>query len=477
MLGDTDGKYCEYCGDAISETDGCCYLCYRQPEVTEIKYDIHTGRRLMDKKSVHIFAGGTRFYIAPHLALSAPAEGNTGFLLETICKRVFDTMDVKLHLTRQARAHRTLADDPPLLDTNADVSEAIDELLESDRTKIIFFPISMVDHKVLPLEVKSGMWTEIGDGSRDNPLHPERLDSRKGHKLDLSMSDKVIDKIRDKRKDIFLCGFKQTTGKTADEQYLAGLNLCKKASCNLVLANDTETKLNMVICPEEARYHVTTNREEAIRGLVEMAKLRSHLTFTRSTVIAGVEVDWSNEKVPASLRTIVDHCIGRNAYRPFNGTTAGHFAVKLDDTNFLTSRRRTNFQDLHKIGLVHIKTDGPDTVVAYGSKPSVGGQSQRIVFKDHPDCDCIVHFHCPIKEGSDVKQVSQYEFECGSHECGKNTSDGLRKHGNLYAVYLKEHGPNVVFNKDIDPQEVISFIEQNFDLDQKTGGFVSTDRV
>jgi hypothetical protein len=415
----------------------------------------------MDKKSVHIFAGGTRFYLAPHLALSAPAEGNTGFLLETICKRVFDTMDVKLHLTRQARAHRILADDPPLLDTNADVAKAVSGLLKSDRTKIIFFPVSMVDHVggfLPPTE-----WD--GDGSRDNPVRSRRLDSHANYKMKLSMSNKVIDKIREKRKDIFLCGFKQ------------GLNLVKKASCNLVLANDTETKLNMVICPEEARYHVTTNREEAITGLVEMAKLRSHLTFTRSTVIAGVPVEWDNEKVPATLRTVVDHCIGRNAYRPFNGTTAGHFAVKLDDTNFLTSQRRTNFKDLHKIGLVHIKTDSPDTVVAYGSKPSVGGQSQRIVFKDHPDCDCIVHFHCPIKEGSDVKQVSQYEFECGSHECGKNTSDGLRKHGNLYAVYLKEHGPNVVFNKDINPQEVINFIEQNFDLDQKTGGFVSTDRV
>lgn len=429
----------------------------------------------MDKKSVHIFAGGTRFYIAPHLALSAPAEGNTGFLLETICKRVFDTMDVKLHLTRQARAHRILADDPPLLDTNADVAKAVDELLESDRTKIIFFPISMVDHvgAVLP----SLAFPADGDGSRDNPVHSERLRSGENYKMKLSRANKVIGSIRKKRKDIFLCGFKQTTGLTPDEQYLEGLNLVKKASCNLVLANDTETKLNMVICPEEARYHVTTNREEALTGLVEMAKLRSHLTFTRSTVIAGVPVDWDNDKVPATLRTVVDHCIGRNAYRPFNGTTAGHFAVKLDDTNFLTSQRRTNFKDLHKIGLVHIKTDSPDTVVAYGSKPSVGGQSQRIVFKDHPDCDCIVHFHCPIKEGSDVKQVSQREFECGSHECGKNTSDGLRKHGNLYAVYLKEHGPNIVFNKDIDPQDVIDFIEWHFDLDKKTGGFVSTDRV
>jgi hypothetical protein len=47
------------------------------------------------------------------------------------------------------------------------------------------------------------------------------------------------------------------------------------------------------------------------------------------------------------------------------------------------------------------------------------------------------------------------------------------KFGNLYAVYLDHHGPNIVFNKSIDPREVIDFIEQNFDLEDKTGGPVS----
>jgi hypothetical protein len=123
--------------------------------------------------------------------------------------------------------------------------------------------------------------------------------------------------------------------------------------------------------------------------------------------------------------------------------------------------------------LVKIVTDGPDSVIAYGARPSVGGQSQRIVFQDHQDVDCIVHFHCPLLPGSAVPVVSQREFECGSHECGQNTSRGLTKFGNLYAVYLDNHGPNVVFHRSIDPQEVINFIQENFDLSQKTGGYVS----
>jgi hypothetical protein len=60
-----------------------------------------------------------------------------------------------------------------------------------------------------------------------------------------------------------------------------------------------------------------------------------------------------------------------------------------------------------------------------------------------------------------------------SHQCGQNTSSGLKKFGNLYAVYLDQHGPNVVFNRTIDPAEVIRFIEENFDLEDKTGGPVS----
>ncbi|MGK3945590.1 class II aldolase/adducin family protein, partial [Streptomyces caeruleatus] len=90
------------------------------------------------------------------------------------------------------------------------------------------------------------------------------------------------------------------------------------------------------------------------------------------------------------------------AYKPFNGVTVGHFACKVDDNTFLTSIRKTNFNDLSKVGMVKIVTDGPDTVLAYGAKPSVGGQSQRIIFKDHPNYDCVVHFHCPIKSSSKV---------------------------------------------------------------------------
>jgi hypothetical protein len=252
-----------------------------------------------------------------------------------------------------------------------------------------------------------------------------------------------------------------------------GLRLCKEGSANLVLVNDVQTRWNMIVTPEEAAYHETENRNEVLKNLVDMTYQRSQLTFTQSTVVQGTPVSWNDDKVPESLRKVVNHCIANKAYKVFNGVTVGHFATKLSDTEFLTSIRKSNLNDLDKIGLVYVKTDGPDTVLAYGAKPSVGGQSQRIVFKDHPGFDCIVHFHSPLKENhpDDIPIRSQRDVECGSHECGKNTSDGLKQFGNLKAVMLDKHGPNIIFNKSIDPNEVIKFIDTNFDLEKKTGGY------
>lgn len=58
-----------------------------------------------------------------------------------------------------------------------------------------------------------------------------------------------------------------------------------------------------------------------------------------------------------------------------------------------------------------------------------------------------------------------------SHRCGENTKNGLSKFGNLYCVMLDNHGPNIVFSKQVNPEEVIKFIADNFDLSKPTNGF------
>lgn len=399
-------------------------------------------------KTIHIIGGGTVAHISTHLALAAPAYGSTALRICELCLNK-SKLDTKLHLTKMAGGK---------LETNADVEHLIAELVADPSTKIVFLTTALCDFEL-----------ETGD------KHGPRLQTRETPHLHLDFvpARKIVGDIRRTRKDIFAVAFKETAGVTPDEQYIAGLRLLKEASLNLVLANDAVTRLNMVITPEEARYHETVDRQIALSGLVEMAILRSQLTFTRSTVVDGKLVPWDSPMVPEALRMVVDYCIKRGAYKPFRGATVGHFACKVNNTSFITSIRKSNFNDIEKTGLVYIVTDGPDSVIAYGAKPSVGGQSQRIVFHDHQDCDCILHFHSPKKIGSVVAEVSQREYECGSHACGENTSKGLTRYGNLLAVYLQEHGPNIVFHHSINPQEVIDFIEANFDLDKKTGGYVN----
>ncbi len=441
-------------------------------------------------KNIHIISGGTFSPIATHLSLGVEAFGRTGIEIKEILHDLRDEgkckLNVLLHETRMAGGgpHASWVPGGGPLRYNADVEALLGELVADPNTKIIFMPVALCDYEALNVQLGPLKSQPAGKGEKRLKTRPTE-DEALIKAIIIAPAKKLIPEIRKTRKDIFLVGFKTTDGVSEDEQYRAGLGLLKEASCNLVLANDVKTRVNMVITPEEARYHVTTDRDEALKGLVEMALLRSHLTFTRSTIVAGESVPWSSPEVPQALRTVVDHLITRGAYKPFRGATVGHFAAKISDTEFLTSKRKTNFNDLEKIGLVRIKTDGPDSVIAYGSKPSVGGQSQRIVFSEHPEYDCIVHAHVPLKpykqrgwralNGTygDIPIVSQREFECGSHQCGQNTSTGLKKFGNLSAVFLDQHGPNVVFHHAIDPQEVIDFIEANFDLEGKTGGHVS----
>ena len=432
-------------------------------------------------KKIHIIGGGTVSHIRSHLALTAPAYGKTARAIDDFCHLAARDMnrgysdpndyEIELHLTKMANAGEGE------LETNEDVSNLLDRLIADQDTKIIFFNPALVDYKGY---VKDPEVWEQNHNLTPSGKYENRLKTSEGsQELSLYPNDKLVGKIRKQRKDIFLVAFKTTCGASEDEQFLTGLHLLKNNSCNLVLANDVKTRVNMIITPEQARYEVTTDRNKALEVLVSMAMWRARGTFTRSTVLDGVSVDWNSAEVPESLRKVVNYCISKGAYKPFQGSTVGHFAVKVDKNTFLTSKRKTNFNRLVKVGLVKVVANGDDSVIAQGAKPSVGGQSQRIIFNEHPEMDCIVHFHCPMRQHTltnivqnNIPVRQQKYFECGSHQCGKNTSDGLAEVvPGIKAVYLDEHGPNIVFNHSVDPEQVISFIDRNFDLSE------STDRV
>jgi hypothetical protein len=414
-------------------------------------------------KKIVIVGGGTMSHVRNHLSLCAPAYGATAKALfsklwtET-AEQNFE-IDLKLILTK-------MADPSSKIVTNEDVSDLVDTLIADPDVRSIIFNVAFVDF--------------TGSiGNTPSGKHAKRLKTSDGGlQMTLTPSEKIINRIRKSRKDIFLVAFKTTCDGSSQIQYECGLELLKKNSCNLVLANDTVTRNNMIIAPEETRYCETTDRDDVLNYLAKMTIARIQNHFTRSTVVEGNAIPWSSDEIPNSLRTVVNHCISRAAYKPVLGKTAGHFAVKEKDGTILTSIRKANFNRLDEVGLVKIISKNENEVIAYGHKPSVGGQSQRIVFNDHPDLDCIVHFHCPMKDGAGISVRPQWQNECGSHECGGNTSRGLREMDlgdghSLSVVFLDNHGPNIVFKRDTPADKVIGFIEKNFDLSSKTGGMVS----
>jgi hypothetical protein len=404
----------------------------------------------------HIFGGGTVAHVRPHLSLMAPAYGKTARDLNWLLLR--KGWSTTTHLTKMAGGN----DD---IETNQDVRNRVDHLLQLPDTKVIVMSAALVDFEG---EVLDANMLPTASGKKQ-----PRLETAFGEQyLKLTPTEKVIQTIRAIRKDVFLVGFKTTSRKSHDDQYRAGLGLLKSASCNLVLANDVHTRVNMVITPEQAIYEISRDRSETLNTLADMITARANLTFTRSTVLAGEPVAWESPDVPPSLRKVVNWCIANQAYKPFKGATVGHFASKMGPGQFLTSIRKTDFNKLSKVGLVRVETKDENEVIAYGAKPSVGGQSQRIVFEQHPDTDCIVHFHCPLlpRAPDAIPVRPQQWLECGSHQCGKNTSEGLKSFGDFKAVMLQQHGPNIVFNRSADPDKIIDFIHRNFDTQKSTDG-------
>lgn len=415
-------------------------------------------------KRIVIMGGGTFSHVRSHNAQSTPAFGKTARYLEALFnQRVngsleFHDYQVDLILTKMADYNSNLV-------TNEDVEAKLEELIKDSTVKVIIFNVALADH--------SGQIDDVPSGK-----YAERLETSDGVKtMILTPTKKLIGMIRKERKDIFVVGFKTTANKSEDEMYAKGLKLLKQNSLNLVMANDVVNHKNFLITPEEARYARGAERINVLEALVDITMARMTNTFTRSTVVPGKPVAWSDSAIPQSLRDVVDYCIANGAYKPVLGKTVGHFAVKVSDTEIFTTIRKTNFNNLNEVGLVKIVSTGKNSVVAHGSKPSVGGQSQRIIFNEHSDLDCIVHFHCPPKVDT-INTRPQWQNECGSHQCGQNTSDGLGRvdlgDGDyLYAVYLEEHGPNIVFNRNTPSEKVKAYIEKTFDLKQKTGGLVT----
>lgn len=422
------------------------------------------------KKKIYIFGGGLFSYSCAHFATSMPAFGETAIQLEKKFNEYLnqdleakEKYEVVLVLTKMADPRNSK------IVTNEDMENVFNKVIADPTTRGVIVNCAFVDYDC-----------QVGD--RPLGKHEKRLETKDGElSATLIPKKKLIGMFRKERKDIFVAGFKTTSNESDEVLYQKSLRLLKKNSLNLVFGNDIARHSNMIVTPEESHYGLGEGREDVMNAFVKMFVNRLGNTFTRSKVVDGASVDWNSEAVPSVLRVAVNHCIENGAYKPFLGKTVGHFAYKVTDNTIVTSKRKTNFNDLDTVGLVKIESVGKDEVVAYGAKPSVGGQSQRIIFSEHDDVNCILHFHCPLKEGVEhISVAPQWQNECGSHQCGKNTSDHLNKvdlgDGDyVKVVYLDNHGPNVVFRDNINPEKLLNFLDKTFDFSNKTGGVFSSE--
>lgn len=420
-----------------------------------------------NKKNIYVLGGGTVFHLRPHFALSAPAYGKTARKIAGILSKKLNTDENYNVITGLTKMCGSVKDNEVCIgETNSDVTSYVESIISDPFSKIVFFSSAICDFEGNVGEINNNTFIRSTSGKNE-----KRLQSRTDTQMyvELKASDKIIKKIREYRKDIFLVGFKTTAGATEDEQYQAGLELLKSNSCNLVLANDVHTGLNMIICPEMAKYSVSTERDVVLNELVNISLMRSSNVFERTTILNGELVDFNSEQVPDVLRKVVKWAVENGAYKPFNNVTVGHFGFLDNNSTLWSSRRKQNYNlpgalDLVKVDFLQNKP------IAYGAKPSAGVRSQNMVLKAYkPQNSCIIHFHCPILPNSKVKVMSQKPFECGSIQCGNNTISGLTYiNDNISAVMLDKHGPNIVFSDNAKAEDVISFIKENFDLSRQT---------
>ncbi|MBK67800.1 MAG: hypothetical protein CMP22_06685 [Rickettsiales bacterium] len=214
---------------------------------------------------IHVIGGGTVCHVRSHLAIAATAYGQTARVIhETLSKNGYPST---LHLTKMASAGESN------LETNEDVSNLIDQLLDDPTTKVIVFNPAMADFKGQVGDVPSGKYAT-------------RLSSResKDAKIELKMADKVIGRIKEKRPDIIVVAFKTTTNEDAKIQYQKGERLIKQTDADIVLANDTGTRNNMVLFSPTPK---TKNGLETRPTIISQGSYRQDAL---ATVCVGIEV-------------------------------------------------------------------------------------------------------------------------------------------------------------------------------------------
>lgn len=192
--------------------------------------------------TIHIFGGGTVQHVRNHLALCAPAYGHTARVLAEQLQG-----KAELHLTR-------MADQKSVMETNEDVLLRLKVLLDNPETRAIVFNVAMCDYQGQIGDVISGKYAQ-------------RLHSREGaQSMVLTPTTKLLEHIKWRRPDVYLVGFKTTAGANEAEQHLAADRQIRDTGADLVVANDTLTRQNLLVTAHGA---ICWPRERVLQLVVE----------------------------------------------------------------------------------------------------------------------------------------------------------------------------------------------------------------
>lgn len=174
--------------------------------------------------TIHIFGGGTVQYVRNHMALSAPAYGNTA-------RKLFAELGpdrARLHLTK-------MADYTSPMETNEDVAARLQQVLADPATRAVVFNVALCDY--------AGQIGDIPSGK-----YAKRLSSREGEQaMRLAPTPKLLRQVKVMRPDVHLVGFKTTAGAEQLEQHQLALRQMTETGADVVFANDTVTRHNLIV--------------------------------------------------------------------------------------------------------------------------------------------------------------------------------------------------------------------------------------
>jgi hypothetical protein len=217
-----------------------------------------------------------------------------------------------------------------------------------------------------------------------------------------------------------------------------------------------------------------------IDELCKIIERRTELDFVRTIVKeearANIIALDAKGSIPPNFVPVMRHLIEGGAFKLFLDKTSGHFGCKVEGEAYsrVSSVRKSNHNKVLEDGAAKIYGYDDGVIKAGGARPSVGEHTQARIYNEFPRIDSIVHFHCPLRPMSnadDFPRASQWEFECGSVQCGDNTATHMKElRPDIWVVQLDGHGPNIGFNRHVPAEEVIRLINDYFDIADKTGG-------